>query len=113
MWPKLLNPAQAAGIAALNIKGLEERTLEYIGREKEYLLKNMEILAEKVYGHSANFIFFRESENFGKKMLERGILIRSCRNYYSLNDKYYRIAVRTHNENLKLIKAWKDIKVNG
>ena len=46
-------------------------------------------------------------------MLERGILIRSCRNYYSLNDKYYRIAVRTHNENLKLIKAWKDIKVNG
>ena len=43
-------------------------------------------------------------------MFKRGIMVRSCKNYYSLDESFYRIAVRTHEENEKLIEAWKDIK---
>ena len=70
----------------------------------------MTFLCKKIYGQSANFIFFKDSENFGEEMFKRGIMVRSCKNYYSLDESFYRIAVRTHEENEKLIEAWKDIK---
>ena len=102
-------PAQEAGKAALK-EDIEEETLNYIEKEKNYLIENMASLCKKIYGKSANFIFFKESKNFGEEMFKRGIMVRSCKNYYSLDESFYRIAVRTHEENEKLIEAWKDIK---
>ncbi len=103
-------PAQMAGIAALDDEEEYENTVEYIENEKKYILSNISNLAYKVYGHSANFIFFKESEDFDKKMLEKGILIRSCKNYYSLDGSFYRIAVKSRDCNEKLIQAWTEIK---
>ena len=102
-------PAQEVGKAALK-EDIEEETLNYIEKEKNYLIENMTSLCKKIYGKSANFIFFKESKNFGEEMFKRGIMVRSCKNYYSLDESFYRIAVRTHEENEKLIEAWKDIK---
>ena len=38
-------------------------------------------------------------------MRKAGILIRDCSNYAGLSDGYYRIAVRKHDENLRLLQA--------
>jgi len=38
---------------------------------------------------------------------ERGVLIRDCSNYPGLGEGWYRIAVRTHDENVQLIEAIK------
>ena len=38
-------------------------------------------------------------------MLKEGILIRSCANYRGLGPDWYRVAVRRHEENLRLIGA--------
>lgn len=40
-------------------------------------------------------------------LLEKGVLIRACGNYEGLDERYYRICVRTHEENLELIRRWR------
>lgn len=42
-------------------------------------------------------------------LLERGVLIRACGNYEGLDERYYRICVRTHEENLELIQRWRTL----
>ena len=37
-------------------------------------------------------------------MLKYGIIIRSCSNYNGLNSSFYRIAVRTREENEKILE---------
>lgn len=103
-------PAQMAGIAAFDDEKEYEGTVDYIEKEKEYIISHISNLAYKIYGHSANFIFFKEREEFDKLMLEKGILIRSCKNYYSLDGSFYRIAVKSRDCNEKLIRAWTEIK---
>jgi len=43
------------------------------------------------------------------RLIREGTLIRDCKNFRGLNNKFIRIAVRRHNENLKLIEALKKI----
>ena len=102
-------PAQKAGVAALKCQ-IKKETLELVEREKRYLVEEMRNLAVKIYGCGANFIFFKADADFGKNMLKNGILVRNCGNYYPLTEEYYRIAVRTHDENKRLIETWKKIK---
>ena len=102
--------AQMAGCAALKETNWEEKTREYVKKEKSFLLKNMEMLGVKVFGSEANYIFFKEEKDFDKKMLEKGFLIRNCENYIGLNEGFFRIAVRKPEENKALIKAWNEIK---
>lgn len=42
-------------------------------------------------------------------LIEKNILIRSCRNYHGLNNLYYRIAVRNHEDNTLIIDALNQI----
>ncbi|SFG74410.1 pyridoxal phosphate-dependent aminotransferase [Oribacterium sp. WCC10] len=107
-------PAQMAGAAALKEEGFIEETRRTVARERKYLVSEMQKnrLAEKIYNpdSEANFILFRVSEansDLKERLLQRGILIRSCRDYIGLDESYFRICVRTHEENLKLINEWK------
>ncbi len=47
-----------------------------------------------------------ESVDLKALLLEEGVLIRACGNYDGLDDRYYRICVRTHAENLELVRRW-------
>lgn len=99
------NLAQSAGIAALNEKEFVSISLEYIKKEKQYLLENFKKLDLKVYGSAANYIFFFSKEyELYEKLIERGILIRSCKSYNVIPDGFYRIAIKTHKENERLIE---------
>ena len=44
-----------------------------------------------------------------KELLKRNILIRSCSNYRGLDERYFRIAVKGHEENIKIINALNSI----
>lgn len=103
-------PAQMAGVAALQDKEYPALTRELIGREKEFLMNGLSCgIAEKVYPSGANYIFFRGREDLKERLLERGILIRSCENYRGLSKGYFRIGIRTHEENLALLRACREI----
>ena len=57
-----------------------------------------------VYPSQANYIFFRDpsrkkGESLYDRLLQQGVLIRSCGNYPGLDSSYYRICVKTQEEN--------------
>ena len=107
-------PAQAAGIAALRETTYLERMRRLIETERVWLSAQLRSLGCKVYPAEANYILFRtETETpLREQMQEQGVLIRSCGNYRGLDGRYYRVAVRSHEENERLISAlrrvWKE-----
>lgn len=98
--------ASKAGEIALKEEGYIRATIEYFKEEKEFLLKYLEEFKDiKIFEGHANFIFFKAREDLKEKLLEKGILIRSCENYIGLSKGYFRIAVRKREENISLLEA--------
>lgn len=102
-------PAQAAGVAALQEQGYLERMRRLIQTERRWLSENLARLGLRVFPSEANYILFRTETEIPlrERMEQRGVLIRACGNYRGLDDRYYRIAVRGHGENERLIAALK------
>ena len=106
-------PAYMCGIAALKDSTFLEKSISYIEKEKEYLLYNLKNFGFLIYGSQANYIFFYCDEyKLKEKLLEKHILIRDCSNYKGLSKGYFRVAVKKHDDNEKLINALKEI-LNG
>jgi threonine-phosphate decarboxylase len=85
-----------------------------IKKELNYLINKI----SKLEGYdcsksSTNFILIKtkkNSTNLQKKLLEKKILIRDCKNFRGLNNHYIRIAVKSHKDNLKLVKALENVQ---
>ena len=104
------NLAESAGVAALKETRFVEKSLDYIRKEKSFILENFRKLDLEVYGSSANYIFFYSDEfELYEKLLHKGILIRSCKSYETIPEGFYRVAVRSHEENIKLIESLKEV----
>lgn len=104
-------PAQMAGEAALRDREYLERSRKLIQKEKEFLVEELSKgIADKIYASEADFIFFKSRKDLKQRLLERKILIRSCDNFKGLSEGFFRIGVRTHEENLALIRACNDIR---
>ena len=100
--------AQEAGIAALKEKEYVENGRQIVFEEAKYLKEKLQELGMEVFPSEANYIFFKGPENLFEKCVEHGILIRDCSNYFGLKRGYYRVAVRTHEENEKLIQSMQE-----
>ena len=98
-------PAQTAGIYALDEKNYIKNTVKYIKREREYLTENLRKYNIKVFDSSVNFILLKTDIPLYKILLKDKILIR--KNLSGLDDKFYRMAVRTHEENEYFINTIK------
>lgn len=98
-------PAQAAGIAALQVSDWIPRTVQYVTAECAFLSGELRNSGVFVYDSVANFLLIQASSDFAERMKQRGILIRKCEDFHGLTDAHFRIAVRTHDENLALISA--------
>ena len=109
--------AQSASIEALKDKGYMERTREYIISQRSDLFENLRSLKGlRPYLPSANFILcklgdcmVRDARGLKQALLKRGIAIRVCDNFRGLNNKFFRVAVRTREENKGLIAALKEV----
>ena len=98
-------PAQAAGVAALEEEEYVDEARQIIGAEREFLRDGLRQLGFSVYDSRANYIFFRGPSGLVEHALKKQVLIRDCSNYRGLSEGYYRVAVRTHEENIKLLEA--------
>ena len=101
--------AVVAGKVALDLDESIKKIKEIIKIEKAYLKQELLNLNFIVFDSTANFLFFKAERDLDKKLKEKGILIRSCANYPSLNNQYYRIGIRLHQDNEILIKTIKEI----
>lgn len=101
--------AQEAAIAALSNKDFISKTRKLIKKESQFLRNSI----SKLDGFScldtaSNFILIKTKKNskhLQKKLLQKKILIRDCSTFRGLNQNYIRIAIKTHRENKKLVKA--------
>lgn len=104
--------AEKATLEAIKDKEYINRTISYIQKEKNYLYKELNKFNDiKVFNPSVNFIMFKIINNIDLKLelMKENIIIRSCNNYIGLDDSYYRVAVRTREENDNLIMALKKV----
>lgn len=85
----------------------EEQTKAIIEREREYLSKELTHLGYKVYESDTVFILIYSESDIFEYLKSKQILIRDCSNYEGLNNGYYRIAVKSHQENKMLIQTLK------
>lgn len=104
-------PAQMAGVAALRAdEAYLEETRTLIEEERKYLMGMLPgELAQKVYPSEANFILFKSRKDLQRLLLEKKILIRDCSNFENLSEGFFRIGIRTHEENQELIHRWKGV----
>ena len=100
--------AQQAGMAALKEAEYVEAGRQIIFRESAWMKEKMRQVGLTVYPSEANYIFFYGPEDLFERCVAKGILIRDCSNYLGLKKGYYRVAVRTHEENQELIRAMRD-----
>ena len=104
--------AQNAGIAALDEDKFAADTVSLISKEREFICTNFQRMNIKYWESDANYIFFMHKKRLKEELLKRGILIRDCSNYKNLTDGYYRIAIKSRKDNVKLIDALADIDIN-
>lgn len=101
--------AQEAAVLALSDAQFLRKTKKLITVESEFLKKSIsEIAGLSCFDSQTNFLLIKTktpSKILQKKLLRRKILIRDCSTFRGLNQNYIRIAVRTHKENMALIKA--------
>ena len=97
--------AQSAGVAALTEQDFLQRTRSLVHTERRWLTDNLTALGFWVCPSQANYLLFRGPRGLREGLLRQGIAIRGCENYSGLDDGWYRIAVRPHEENEALITA--------
>ena len=76
--------------------------------QRMWLAGELESMGCKVYPSSANYLLFYLDQELMESLKRKGILIRDCSNYHGLTKGYYRIAVKTEEENRQLIDAIRD-----
>ena len=106
-------PAQAAGVAALTSCphwAAEGRVL--VESTRPGLAAGLEAAGCTVISGQANYLLFRLPgvADLKEKLLERGVLIRSCANYHGLGPDWYRVCVRSEAENRRLLAALSEVQ---
>ena len=101
--------AQDAAISALKTQSHLIKSNLVIKNELNYLTNKINRLnGFTCINSSTNFILIKtkkDSTKLQKKLLEQNILVRDCKNFRGLNNHYIRVAVKSHKDNLKLVKA--------
>lgn len=107
--------ALAAGVAALQDKEHNQRTVEYIRQERRSFFDRLSGFRQlKVYPSSANFLLAEITDGMPAtelrdRLMHQRILIRDCSNFMGLSPRFFRVAVRTTEENDRLMTALKRI----
>lgn len=97
--------AQAAGLAALDIPGWAKRTQELVRMERAFLQGEFAALGLTVFPSDANFLLVKNQTPLYEVLKARHILVRSCKNFSGLDERYTRIGLKTHDKNKTLLRA--------
>ena len=101
--------AQEAGIIAIKNKSHLIKSKSIIKKESNFLKNEISnIQGFECHDSSTNFILIKtkqDSTKLQKKLLKYKILIRDCKNFRGLNNHYIRVAIKSHKDNLKLVRA--------
>ena len=101
--------AALAGEVVMADESYRIATYQWLAEEQAYLFTSLSRLPGiKVWKPAANYIFLRNlygDVELQQALLCHNILIRHCANYPGLGSDYYRVAIRSHEENRMLVAA--------
>ena len=97
--------AEAAGCEALRETAYANRVRALVAAERPRLAAGLRALGLRVVDGRANYLLFRAPSALGETLRQRGVVLRSCKNYQGLDDSWWRTAVRTGAENDALLAA--------
>jgi threonine-phosphate decarboxylase len=115
-WP-FSTVAQAAAEACLREEAYRQQTLQLIPVLRRQLAAGLSALGLTVFPSVANYLLARleaagqTAGEVAAALRGRGILIRDCANFPPLDARYFRVAVRTAEENEKLLAALREVLV--
>ena len=103
-------PAQVAGVASLADKEYGRLTRQFIDEERERFAAGLSLLPGlRVHPGRANYLLLESdgpaAGELAGRLLEQRILIRVCASFRGLNERFFRVAVRSRPENEKLRHA--------
>ena len=97
--------AQEAGCICAEQSEFIRQTEQYVEKGRQFLEEGLREKGFVVFPSKTNFILFYSQEPLYERLLEKGILIRDCSNFRGLRQGFYRIAVRSREENEILLRA--------
>ena len=104
-WP-VNSVAAAAGIAAAEDKGFAESSRAEVARLREDLFGALDALPGlQPFPGAANFLLVRGPDGLPERLARRGVLVRGCGPFYGLGPEFFRVAVRSAEENGRLVAA--------
>lgn len=102
--------AQIAAILALQDEHFMRNTYELMDTEYQFFRTELDPFPITIITMNANFLLvYSEKEQLRELLLDLNIKIRDCSQFVGLSNKYHRIAIRTREDNQKLIFALKKL----
>jgi threonine-phosphate decarboxylase len=107
-WP-VNAVAAAAGIAAVRDRGFAEASIAELARLREDLFGALDAIPGlRPFPGAANFLLVRGPDGLPERLARRSVLVRGCGPFYGLGPEYFRVAVRSAEENGRLVAAIKE-----
>ena len=98
--------AAAAGIAAVGDLSFVDDSLSTVARLRRELFEALEAVPGlSPFPGAANFLLVRGPAGLPDRLATRGVLIRGCGPFPGLGPRYFRVAVRSAEENKQLLGA--------
>jgi len=104
--------AQAVGVAALRDSHYVEQSRSFVRQQREILETELQSISGlTVYPGKANFLFVRidrkdlDALELADRVLRDGIAMRVCENFQGLDKRFFRVAVRTYEQNNRLCES--------
>lgn len=105
--------AQRAGVAAIKEQEYVARAVVCIQTQRLFLCEELKAAGCNVFDSDADYLLFYSEKKLYELFLQRGILIRDCSNFRGLQRGYYRIAVKSEEQNQIFADVLRDIHGNA
>lgn len=108
--------AQKVGCRAIQDQDYLQHSRHFVSRQRDQLVRELrKISSLSVYAGTANFLLVRldhdtlTAAELAEQTLKQGVAIRVCDNFQALDQRYFRVAVRTSSEQERLCDALRGI----
>ena len=105
--------AQRAGVAAIKEQEYVARAVVCIQTQRLFLREELKAAGCNVFDSDADYLLFYSEKKLYELFLQRGILIRDCSNFRGLQRGYYRIAVKSEEQNQIFADVLREIHGNA
>lgn len=105
--------AQRAGVAAIKEQEYVARAVVCIQTQRLFLREELKAAGCNVFDSDADYLLFYSEKKLYELFLQRGILIRDCSNFRGLQRGYYRIAVKSEEQNRIFADVLREIHGNA